>query len=317
MKIAPIVDGFARAGGVDTYLVHTGQHYDHQMSRAFLRDLGIRPGDRVAVKPHASPVFHAIQYLLGRQTQDKLARFRALGGAQAYPSRTKDGTDVDFSTGSVGLGAVAGLVGALLVFAGNRGDEENAELIDFYTDTFADEIASLDPDGEYLIYCRSGNRSGQTNALMQQLGFEQVLRKGRAAQGNERPIGPIRAAVDELGHPLLADAGFALQQHRGAGARNARELPEKSLHRLPAADEVEGGAPKGGPNVGQVGCGDDECMPVGTDLAENFDQRDQACIARRVLALLDDAFGRCHRQRPLLQDRRQNRLEFRARCVDF
>ncbi len=60
--------------------------------------------DRVAVKPHASPVFHAIQYLLGNQTQENLVNFRALGGAQSYPSRTKDVDDVDFSTGSVGLG---------------------------------------------------------------------------------------------------------------------------------------------------------------------------------------------------------------------
>jgi pyruvate dehydrogenase E1 component len=73
----------------------------------------LRPGDRVAVKPHASPVYHAIQYLLGRQTQDKLARFRALGGAQAYPSRTKDGDGVDFSTGSVGLGAAMTLFASL------------------------------------------------------------------------------------------------------------------------------------------------------------------------------------------------------------
>ncbi len=64
----------------------------------------LRPEDRVAVKPHASPVFHAIQYLLGNQTLDKLKSFRALGGAQSYPSRTKDTDDVDFSTGSVGLG---------------------------------------------------------------------------------------------------------------------------------------------------------------------------------------------------------------------
>lgn len=64
----------------------------------------LRPEDRVAVKPHASPVFHAIQYLFGNQTLDKLKAFRALGGAQSYPSRTKDSDDVDFSTGSVGLG---------------------------------------------------------------------------------------------------------------------------------------------------------------------------------------------------------------------
>lgn len=64
----------------------------------------LRPEDRVAVKPHASPVFHAIQYLLGKQTQEKLEAFRAFGGAQSYPSRTKDSDDVDISTGSVGLG---------------------------------------------------------------------------------------------------------------------------------------------------------------------------------------------------------------------
>jgi pyruvate dehydrogenase E1 component len=64
----------------------------------------LRPEDRIAVKPHASPVFHAIQYLYGRQTLDQLQRFRSLGGAQSYPSRTKDIDDVDFSTGSVGLG---------------------------------------------------------------------------------------------------------------------------------------------------------------------------------------------------------------------
>src|SRR6516162_4757890 len=64
----------------------------------------LRPQDRVAVKPHASPVFHAIQYLLGHQSRDKLEGFRAFGGAQSYPSRTKDGETVDFSTGSVGLG---------------------------------------------------------------------------------------------------------------------------------------------------------------------------------------------------------------------
>jgi pyruvate dehydrogenase E1 component len=64
----------------------------------------LRPQDRIAVKPHASPLFHAIQYMLGRQTRAQLEAFRGLGGAQSYPSRTKDHDDVDFSTGSVGLG---------------------------------------------------------------------------------------------------------------------------------------------------------------------------------------------------------------------
>ncbi len=64
----------------------------------------LRPYDRVAVKPHAGPVLHAINYLFGRQSVEQMAALRQLGGAQAYPSRAKDGAEIDFSTGSVGLG---------------------------------------------------------------------------------------------------------------------------------------------------------------------------------------------------------------------
>jgi len=64
----------------------------------------LRPQDRVAVKPHAGPVFHAMNLLYGRQTPEKMAALRQFGGAQPYPSRVKDGAEVDFSTGSVGLG---------------------------------------------------------------------------------------------------------------------------------------------------------------------------------------------------------------------
>lgn len=64
----------------------------------------LKPEDRVAVKPHASPIFHAMQYLMGNQTREKMENFRGYGGVQSYPSRTKDIDDVDFSTGSVGLG---------------------------------------------------------------------------------------------------------------------------------------------------------------------------------------------------------------------
>jgi pyruvate dehydrogenase E1 component len=74
----------------------------------------LRPQDRVAVKPHASPIFHAIQYLLGKQTREKLEAFRGYKGAQSYPSRTKDADDVDFSTGSVGLGVAQTLFSSLV-----------------------------------------------------------------------------------------------------------------------------------------------------------------------------------------------------------
>ena len=68
--------------------------------------------DKVSVKPHASPVFHAIQYLLGNLDRGYLPMLRAFGGLQSYPSRTKDPDVVDFSTGSVGLGAAAPLFAA-------------------------------------------------------------------------------------------------------------------------------------------------------------------------------------------------------------
>src|ERR1700741_4055901 len=106
---------------LSTWMIHNANHLrpsrdglkvgGHQASSASVATLMtalyfdvLRPEDRVAVKPHASPVYHAIQYLLGRQTREKLERFRAKDGAQSYPSRTKDVDDVDFSTGSVGLG---------------------------------------------------------------------------------------------------------------------------------------------------------------------------------------------------------------------
>ena len=114
-----------------TWTIHNANHLrshpdgmkvgGHQASSASLATImtalyfaALRPEDRVAVKPHASPIFHAIQYLFGNQTRDKLENFRGFGGAQSYPSRTKDGDDVDFSTGSVGLGVAQTLFSSLV-----------------------------------------------------------------------------------------------------------------------------------------------------------------------------------------------------------
>ena len=107
---------------LSTWMIHNANHLrpsrdglkvgGHQASSASVATIltalyldVLRPEDRVAVKPHAAPVFHAIQYLLGHQTREKLEGLRRFGGAQSYPSRTKDTDDVDISTGSVGLGA--------------------------------------------------------------------------------------------------------------------------------------------------------------------------------------------------------------------
>jgi len=67
----------------------------------------LQSGDRVSVKPHASPVLHAINYLLGQLDEKYLTSLREFGGLQSYPSRSKDPDPVDYSTGSVGIGATA------------------------------------------------------------------------------------------------------------------------------------------------------------------------------------------------------------------
>jgi pyruvate dehydrogenase E1 component len=73
----------------------------------------LRAEDRVSVKPHASPVLHAINYLLGWLERPYLESLRSFGGLQSYPSRTKDPDPVDYSTGSVGIGATAPIWGAI------------------------------------------------------------------------------------------------------------------------------------------------------------------------------------------------------------
>jgi pyruvate dehydrogenase E1 component len=106
---------------LSSWMIHNANHLresrdglkvgGHQASCASIATImatlyfgALRTGDRVAVKPHAGPVLHAIEYLCGRQSLEQLKQFRALGGVQSYPSRTKDRIPVDFSTGSVGLG---------------------------------------------------------------------------------------------------------------------------------------------------------------------------------------------------------------------
>jgi pyruvate dehydrogenase E1 component len=103
----------------------------------------LRPEDRVAVKPHASPVFHAIRYLFGGQSLDQLMNFRSLGGAQSYPSRTKDKDGVDFSTGSVGLGvamtAFASIAQDYMLAHGLLAPERAGRMISLLGDAELDE----------------------------------------------------------------------------------------------------------------------------------------------------------------------------------
>ncbi|GLS98988.1 pyruvate dehydrogenase E1 component [Sphingobium jiangsuense] len=145
---------------LSSWMVHNANHIrpkrdglkvgGHQASCASMTAImaalyfhALRPQDKVAVKPHAGPVLHAIHYLLGNQTLDKMQRFRGLGGVQSYPSRTKDAIPVDFSTGSVGLGvavtAFTSLVQDYLIAHGAVKEEDAGRMIALMGDAELDE----------------------------------------------------------------------------------------------------------------------------------------------------------------------------------
>ncbi|WP_428394267.1 transketolase [Lichenicoccus sp.] len=145
---------------LSSWMIHNANHLrpsrdglkvgGHQASCASITTImatlyfhALRPQDKVAVKPHASPVLHAIHYLLGRQELDQLQRFRGQGGAQSYPSRTKDRIPVDFSTGSVGLGvaitAFASLVQDYLIAQDRMAEAEAGRMVALLGDAELDE----------------------------------------------------------------------------------------------------------------------------------------------------------------------------------
>src|SRR5215217_8651103 len=111
----------------------------------------LRAEDRVSVKPHASPVLHAINYLLGELDEKYLTTLRTFGGLQSYPSRAKDPDTVDYSTGSVGIGATAPIWGALArrYVNGHSGDAGTGRQYSLVGDAELDEGAEweavLDP----------------------------------------------------------------------------------------------------------------------------------------------------------------------------
>lgn len=132
----------------------------HQASSASLVSLmtalyfhDLQPEDRVAVKPHASPVLHAIEYLTGRLDRSYLTRLRDFGGLQAYPSRTKDPFPVDYSTGSVGLGSTAPIFGALAdrYLASHVGLASEGRYISLLGDAELDEGSIWEALGEPLV----------------------------------------------------------------------------------------------------------------------------------------------------------------------
>ena len=213
----------------------------HQASSASVVSLltalyfeALRPGDVVAVKAHAAPAFYVIQYLRGRLSVGELQGLRAFGGLQAYPSRRKNPTVVDLSTGSMGLGAVAATFGALasryLVDHGGRATPER--FIVMVGDAELDEGNVWEALGEEIVG-QLGNVLWIVDVNRQSL--DRVVPAARSRQ-----LGALfRAAgwrVDELrwGRSLqarFARPGGARLRARLEGASNAEY---QRLLRLPA-----------------------------------------------------------------------------------
>jgi pyruvate dehydrogenase E1 component len=159
-RVAVLESIEARLRWLSSWTIHNANHLrdsrdglkvgGHQASCASITAImtalyfgALRPNDKVAVKPHAGPVLHAIHYMLGQQSLDALQRYRGLGGAQSYPSRTKDAIPVDFSTGSVGLGvavtAFASLVQDYLIAHGDMAEADAGRMIALMGDAELDE----------------------------------------------------------------------------------------------------------------------------------------------------------------------------------
>lgn len=181
----------------------------------------LQPGDRVAIKPHSSPAFHAIQYLLGQLPRRYLTELRSYGGLQSYPSRTKDPDQVDFSTGSVGLGAVAPAFAALTHRYANAhfgevssgrfiallGDAELDEgsvweaMLDEALDGLGNLIWIVDLNRQSLDRVVPGIRAARLKGLFAQTGWRVLEAKyGRKLQARfAQPGGDsLRRRIDEM-----------------------------------------------------------------------------------------------------------------------
>ncbi|NOG72420.1 transketolase-like TK C-terminal-containing protein [Roseicella sp. DB1501] len=237
-----------------TWMIHNANHLrpsedglkvgGHQASSASMATImtalyfaALRPEDRVAVKPHASPVFHAIQYLLGRQTREKMEAFRGLGGAQSYPSRTKDTVEVDFSTGSVGLGVAQTLFSALVQdyvrAKGWGGERPEGKMVALIGDAEMDE-------GNIFEALTEGWKHGLRNCWWvvdyNRQSLDAVVREGLWSR-LEATFRNFGWDVVVLRHGRLQQAAFA-----EPGGERLREWIEACPNQLYSALTFQGGA---------------------------------------------------------------------------
>src|SRR5258705_1684093 len=217
----------------------------------------MRPQDWVAVNPHAWPLFHALQSLLGQQSRDKLERFRALGGAQAYPSRSKDGDIVDFSTGWVGLGVgvtlFASLVqdylrlkrlvpsdtpaGRMIALAGDA-ELDEGNIFEALLEGWKHDIRNLwwviDYNRQSLDAVVSDRLFGRIDALFEMFGWRVVtLKYGRLLQtAFARPDGEqLREWIDACPNSLYSALVYK-------GGEGWREHLRRDLNRYPGIRRI-------------------------------------------------------------------------------
>ena len=197
----------------------------------------LRPEDRVAVKPHASPIFHAIQYLFGNQTRAKLESFRGFGGAQSYPSRTKDVDDVDFSTGSVGLGVAQTLFSSLVqdyvAAKGWSGDRPQGRMVALIGDAEMDE-------GNIFEALLEGWKQGLRNTWW----IVDYNRQSLDAVVHEGLWARLQSMFENFGWDVVILKHGVLQQAAFAepGGERLREWIDACPNQLYAALTFQGGA---------------------------------------------------------------------------
>lgn len=211
----------------------------------------LRAPDRVSVKPHAAPVLHAINYLLGRLDPAYLTSLRQFGGLQSYPSRLKDPGPVDFSTGSVGIGATATLWSALAhryvaghfdVPQGGRqvalvGDAELDEgaiwegLVDPMVPALGEALWIVDLNRQSLDRVVPDIAAGRIGSMFEAAGWQTITVKyGRMLRGLfERPGGAaLRARIDAMSNEeyqrLLRSPASELRERLPGEGRGARGI---------------------------------------------------------------------------------------------
>lgn len=219
--------------------------------------------DRIAVKPHASPVMHAAMYLLGVLPRERLTTLREYGGLQAYPSRTKDGDAVDFSTGSVGLGAVAPSFAALVQkyaqahfgettarrFIAVSGDAELDEgnvweaIIDGSLQRLGNSLWVIDLNRQSLDRVVPGVRAAQLKALFADSGWQVIeakygtaLEAAFAGDGGEALRSCIDSMCNEEYQSLVRVDGTTIRQRlsgRPGGVEAACCLEDQPDEALP------------------------------------------------------------------------------------